>query len=377
MRIKSYFANTVSDAVQSARLEMGEDAMLVETRKAPPESRHLGAYEVVFGSTPAPTEPAPAAVLAKPVTAPLTPSDMSRLYTEMAQMRRQLEGIRLSMRSGLTAPRWMLPSSALAETFSKLLAADISGDVAQTIVDRLHAQLAPAQLEDPAAMARSLAAEMGNRFTADNTLGRGENGSRIVALVGPPGSGKTTSLVKLAVTYGVAARKTVQIVSLDNLRVGAADQLRSYAAILGVGFQALESPAGLGQALEDHRAKSLILIDTPGYSLGDLEGAADLACVLSRGEIDVHLVLSASMKSADLTRVVEAFETFRPAKLLFTRLDETESFGPIFCESARTQKALSFFGIGQRIPEDLAPAARGSLIDMILGDRSNFGSQAA
>src|SRR6478752_970922 len=109
-----------------------------------------------------------------------------------------------------------------------------------------------------------------------------------MADVGPPGSGKTTSLVKLAVAYGVAARKSVQVVSLDNLRVGAAEQLRSYAAILGVGFQALESPAGLDQALEEH-AKSLILIDTPGYCLGDLDAAADLAHVLSRGEIDVHL----------------------------------------------------------------------------------------
>jgi flagellar biosynthesis protein FlhF len=355
---------------------MGDDALLVETRKAPPESRHLGSYEVVFGGT-APEPAVPAAELAQPVTAPLAPAEMSRLYTEMAQMRRQLEGIRLAMRCGLTAPRWMLPSSALAGTFSTLLAADISGDMAQAIVDRLHAQMNPAQLEDPAAMARSLAMEMEGRFRTDPTLGRTAGGPRVTALVGPPGSGKTTSLVKLAVAYGVAGRKTVQIVSLDNLRVGGADQLRSYAAILGVGFQALESPAGLPQALEEHHSKSLTLIDTPGYCLGDLDGAAGLVHIFSRTEIDVHLVLSASMKPADLTRVVEAFEIFRPAKLLFTRLDETDSLGPIYCEAARTQKALSFFGTGQRIPEDLAPASRAGLIDMILGDQRNPVRQAA
>src|SRR5881396_2995433 len=99
MRIKSYFANTVSDAVQSARRDMGEDAMLVETRKAPPESRHLGSYEVVFGVTGA--EPKPETVLAASVSTPLAPAEMNRLCTEMAQMRRQLEGIRLAMRSGL------------------------------------------------------------------------------------------------------------------------------------------------------------------------------------------------------------------------------------------------------------------------------------
>src|SRR5438874_6870210 len=128
MRIKSYFADAVADAVQAARKEMGEDAMLVQTRKAPPESRHLGGYEVVFGVN-GPEQVAGG--LAKPVMAALPPADMARLSVEMAQMRRQLEGIRLAMRSGLTAPRWLLPSSTLADVFSTMLAADIAGEVAQ------------------------------------------------------------------------------------------------------------------------------------------------------------------------------------------------------------------------------------------------------
>jgi flagellar biosynthesis protein FlhF len=374
MRIKSYFVDAVADAVQAARKEMGEEAMLVETRKAPPESQHLGTYEVVFGVNPAEL---PAGALVKPVSAALAPSEMLRLTGEMAQMRRQLEGIRLAMRSGLTAPRWLLPSSSLADVFSTMLAADISGEVAQAVVDRLHTQLSPAELEDTGALTRALAAEMERRFTVDPKLGKGESSQRIVALVGPPGSGKTTTLVKLAVAYGLAERKSVQMISLDNVRVGAADQLRSYAAILGVGFQAVETPVGLAQALDDHRSKSLILIDTPGCCLGNMDGAADLARALSVREIDVHLVLTASMKSADLTRVVEAFEIFRPVKLLFTKLDETCSFGPIYCEAARTHKALSFFGTGQRIPEDLTPASHGVLIEMILRDQWSREGRAA
>src|SRR5579884_3427044 len=101
MRIKSYFTNAISDAVQTARKEMGEDAMLMETRKTGPGSAHLGAYEVVFGLNG--IEPA-SAPLARAVGASLGAGDMARLSAEMTQMRRQLEGIRMAMRSGLTAP---------------------------------------------------------------------------------------------------------------------------------------------------------------------------------------------------------------------------------------------------------------------------------
>jgi flagellar biosynthesis protein FlhF len=86
----------------------------------------------------------------------------------------------------------------------------------------------------------------------------------------------------------------------------------------------------------------------------------------TRPGVDTQLVLSASMKSADLSRVVESFEIFRPNRLLFTRLDETATFGSIFNEAARTGKPLSFFSNGQRIPEDLEAATRGRLSELIL-----------
>src|SRR5262249_31704860 len=90
----------------------------------------------------------------------------------------------------------------------------------------------------------------------------------------------------------------------------------------------------------------------------------------TREDIDTHLVLPASMKAADLSRMVDAFECLRPRHLLFTKLDETGSFGPIFSEAARTRKPLSFFANGQRIPEDLEAATQDRLLDMLMGARA-------
>src|ERR1035438_5182796 len=110
-----------------------------------------------------------------------------------------------------------------------------------------------------------------------------------------------------------------------------------------------------------------VFIDTPGLAYGDLEYSESLAHFLTtRGDIDTHLVLPASMKATDLSRMVDAFEILHPGHLLFTKLDEPGSYGPIFGEAARTGKPLSFFTTGQRIPEDLEAASPERVLDLVL-----------
>jgi flagellar biosynthesis protein FlhF len=170
----------------------------------------------------------------------------------------------------------------------------------------------------------------------------------------------------------------VVLVSADTDRIAAADQMRAYAAILGVGFELVETPRALEQTLHLHRGKELILIDTPGLAAADMERGADLAAYLaSEPEIDTHLVLSASTKSADITRAVDRFEVFRPGKLLFTRLDETDSWGAVLTEAARTAKPLSFLAAGQQIPEDLEPATKSRVVDLLLPAPDNASLAAA
>ena len=381
MKIKSYYCRTVEDAMAAARQEMGPDAMLVNSRKAPPEVRHLGEYEVVFGVVGAAGGPAEAAL-----RLPGEPGDSfqsspapqaDRLSMEVADLKKELEGMRRAItRTAYSPSQWVNVSPDISDAYAALTAAEVPEELAREIVqsagDRSNGRAA--QRVDGRAFQRALTEEISNRFTADATLGRGPAQPRIVALVGPPGSGKTTTLVKLAVNYGLAARRPVLLLSMDTYRVAAADQLRSYAAILGVGFQLLETVSSLAQAIEENRGKELIFIDTPGLAYGDLADSESLAHFLAtRADIDTHLVLPASMKPADLSRMVDAFEILRPQHLLFTKLDETGSYGPIFSEAARSGKALSFFTSGQRIPEDLEAASSERVLDLVL---HGFGGRA-
>jgi flagellar biosynthesis protein FlhF len=180
------------------------------------------------------------------------------------------------------------------------------------------------------------------------------------------------------VNYGLAGRRPPLLLSIDTYRVAAVEQLRAYAAILGVAFQVVETPAALAQAIEENRGKELILIDTPGLGFRDLDWGTALAHFLStRQDIDTQLVLPGSMKPADLTRVVDAFEMFGPQRLIFTKIDETGSYGPLVNEAVRTGKPISFLATGQRIPEDLETASPARLAGLILSSTARVGAAAA
>jgi len=347
--IKSYFATSVVEAMERARVELGPDALLMNTREAPPEARHLGECEVVFGIQP------PAPRVGGASKAAIDPfADLRQRIDELREMvcRRRLAPVGDHQPDGAGIEKELREAGV-----TRALAAEIDLAVQQRLRGRGVVRIGRPKLM-PAWTAgdlnRETLAELESRFEVAPETGR------ITALVGPPGAGKTSTLVKLAVMRGLAAQRPVRLLSIDQYRIAAAEQLRTYAAILGVPFTLAETTVALAQAIDAAPPETLLLIDTPGYTAASLEESAqDLASFLrGRRDIDTHLVLTASMRQADLQRTVDLFQAFQPAKLLFTRLDETDSTGAMFCEAARTGKPLSFLSTGQVIPEDMEPATK-------------------
>jgi flagellar biosynthesis protein FlhF len=368
MKLKSYFADTIEEAISLARREMGPEAMLVNSKRSNADARHLGSYEVVCAAE------VPQIAERDRARSPFgsTPAPIDRLSQDVSEIKHQMERLALTLARSSAGMVGIASDPELAGAFAALSAAELDADLAYDLIGRIGSPFRPEALRD----------EFGRLLTVNAEIGREGSHPWTVALVGPPGSGKTTTLGKLAVQYGVTSRKAAHILTVDTQRVGASDQLRSYAAILGVGFEVLETTVALARALDEHQQKDLILIDTPGLAREELEGFEDLADFLSTFPgVDTHLVLPASMRTIDLKRIAGQYEIFKPAKLLFTRLDETETFGPLLSLSVRSGKPLSFITRGQRIPEDLQAAAKDLVLDMVLKpelfSERNFGTAAA
>ncbi len=300
-----------------------------------------------------------------------------RLARELAELRKQLDVMGKTItRSAWSGPRWSSSNPALSDLHSRLMAADISGELANQILDAVYHRSGERRVSSES-LETAIRSELAKRIQVNPVLGT-EGSSRVTALVGPAGAGKTTTIAKLAVQHGLTARRPVQLLSMDDYRVAGADQLRSYAAILGAGFQSLDTVGALAQALMEYQGKGLILIDTPGYGPRDIDRAAELASFLSSHPgISRQLVLTATTKSADLTRVAERFDIFHPSSLLFTRLDETDSLGTAFSVAAGRGKPISFLGTGQVIPEDLVPATSERILNLLWPEASRWAAESA
>src|SRR5690348_4566712 len=241
---------------------MGAEAMLVNSKRTGTEAKHLGTYEVVCateaGALPTPLEPATARTAAAP--------PMDQISQEVAELRQQMERLARSLARSRAGMAGIAADPELSKAFAALTDAELDADLAYEVISRLTSP-APAE---------ALRTELTRLISVDSQLGRPGAPARIVALVGPPGAGKTTTLVKLAAQYGVAARTPAHILTVDTYRIAAADELQYYASILGIGCQVLDTTASLALALDEHRPKDLIFIDTPGLAASEMDAFEDL-----------------------------------------------------------------------------------------------------
>lgn len=274
------------------------------------------------------------------------------LEAEMAALRAQfgrMERLLLRSAGAAAAARWSERGEALHQ---ELLEQELPEDIAIEVVSAVEAAAPGRPWRREEAVAQLAAA------LAPAVRGRtGWEGCRAHALVGPAGAGKTTMLVKLAVLLGLEQRLPVMLVSLDSQRIGGAEQLKTFAQILGVPFAVADHRHGLVRLLDNEAKRSLLLLDTPGFSEQDMAAWSWLPAVLAgREEVGVHLTLPAYGRTRECARMMRRYAPFGPTSLLLTHLDESEATGGLLGELLRCGLPLSYCGTGPAIPEDIQEA---------------------
>jgi flagellar biosynthesis protein FlhF len=323
----------ISEAMRAAALSVAAPPV-----KAAPPARP---------AMPARVAPPPRPVTAPPVLA-ARPDAVSG-----AAVQREIQDLRRMLETGLAGMTWndkRLREPLRARVLEELTAMDIAPDVAEAL-----AELTPRRtgLENPSHIPLAL---LCRHLPMINDLTSVTGG--ITAVVGPTGAGKTTTIAKLAARWCMLhGSQDLALVSTDGYRIGAREQLNTYARILGVPMHAANTGKELGRVIERLKSKKLILIDTAGMGPRDVRLTEQLAALrLGAARAKVLLALPAQGEGNALDEIVCAFAAIKPAASIITKVDEAASLGAVISATLRHKLKIAYICNGQRVPEDLHAA---------------------
>ena len=269
------------------------------------------------------------------------------------------------------APRHDLPEE-LFRLFTDLLDSDLSEELARELVERVRTETKGSRIDDllmvKARLARMIEAEI--RVSGPIQVAPGRR--RLVALVGPTGVGKTTTIAKLAAHYRLKEKRRVGLITVDTYRIAAVEQLRTYADIIDLPMQVVSTPREMREAVGRMDDLDLILLDTAGRSPKDEVRIQELRAFLTEADADeVHLVLSSVAGARVLEQTAERFAAVGTTALILTKLDEATGLGNILPLVRGSKLPLSYMTNGQNVPDDIETAEAMRVARLILGMEGN------
>jgi flagellar biosynthesis protein FlhF len=260
----------------------------------------------------------------------------------------------------------------LLEHYTQLIQSQVASDIAQEILSNLRNTLRPDQLRNPQLIQEKLSEQLEKMLPVSGPITRKKRvGPHVVALIGPTGVGKTTTIAKLAANLKLREEKTVGLITIDTYRIAAVDQLKKYADIIGSPLAVVGSPEELREAIDSMVDCEFVLIDTAGRSPTDTLKLQELKNFLQVAEPDeVHLVLSSTASQENIESAALRFGNVRVDKILFTKLDESVHVGVVLNVARKLGKALSYVTTGQDVPDDIEEGKARRLAQLILSGAS-------
>ena len=278
------------------------------------------------------------------------PSD--KLLSEIATLKGMVS--ELVRRTG--RPQAAVIPEALYETYIDLLQNEVAENIAQRLIDQVCSALGTERLNDPVAVRMQLAHALEGMLPVAGPIRIAPIGEpTLIALVGPTGVGKTTTVAKLAANFALREHRKVGLITIDTYRIAAVEQLRTYAQIIEVPLEVVISPDQLKEAVARMADRDVVLIDTAGRSQRDAVKVKELQGFF--GAVtphEVHLVLSSTTGEGVLAETIERFGEIGIDRVILTKLDEAIGFGVILTCLHKAKAKLSYLTTGQDVPDDIS-----------------------
>lgn len=368
MKIKRFIAKNMREAIRLVREEQGPEAVILSNRRVGEGIEVVAATDydaaLMHQALRAPTPPPPAAAAAAPqaparIEACEPPPAAVRPEPALSELRRELGGMRKMLEQQLGGLLWRdlkTHKPVQLAVLRALAGLGIEPELARKIV---------AEIPEGADHERARFLPLGLLARRIPVVKREPiHDGGVIALVGPTGVGKTTTIAKLAARFArIHGLRDVALVSTDHYRIGAQEQLHTYGRLLGVPVLSAATGAELAQALDKLKDRKLVLIDTAGMSQRDRNLEAQFATLSGVPHpIRSYLVLAANAQAQDLDEVVRKFSAAQPQACILTKLDEATRIGGALSVAIRHQLPLAYLTDGQRVPEDLQPARSDQLV---------------
>ncbi len=385
MDIKTFRAKSMQDALALVRRELGPEASVLHTREL-----HGGLLgRILFGRkyevAASRNINVPSRLLARLQEFPqgvesreqgaryvetslsMQPALNSALDHHVAgQLNRLQEMIEKLCNQPAAMAKHELPET-LFHVFTDMIEAEVDESIARSLIDQLRGE-SGIHVADPLLVKARIAQQLEDDIQVTGPITTSDDKCRLVALVGPTGVGKTTTIAKLAANYRLREKKRVGLITVDTYRVAAVEQLRTYADIIDLPMEVVSTPREMREAVARMQNLDLVLMDTAGRSPRDEIRIQELRLLLAEAEADdVLLVLSATTGTRSLAATAKKFAGVGTTSLILTKLDETTSLGHLVALMRECRLPISYLTDGQNVPDDIQVADRRQLAYLMLG----------
>lgn len=280
-------------------------------------------------------------------------SDIVQLKSEMEDVKMMLQ----SLTNQLQFKHFGEMPEAVKEVYLSLLQQDIDEKIVMEITNKIVKKYNAEKSLSRINIAHLVMKAIADGIVTQSAQKSVSKKTKVVVLVGPTGVGKTTTIAKLAATEKLVHGKNVALISCDTYRIGAIEQLKTFAVIADIPMNVVYRATDLVAAIKKFQKYDVIFIDTVGRSQRAKKELMDLKKIVQASQADeVHLVVSAQTNTATLNDIVERYDILSPTHLLFTKLDEAAIFGPLYNIAQKTKLPVSFFTTGQAVPDDISVA---------------------